>query len=213
METINAALAKLDVDAPLYTISSIIPPRDPPRVPKAGTLRSLLVLHLPAPTEQWRSKCSTAAERRLPFYGFNKLEPPLPGNEGVPPPETMSTPSVEGLYNKKCRPPVLDVISRARRLRKNHPLLKSVYVVTDSQRPKQEPPLPGSTSSEGREPEVHRWSDEVRMWLESEGWEHVWIGRDDVWTADKAGEGVDLEVSRRAAVYVGNGVSLSYSTL
>ena len=207
MDHINTALRPLDPETPLYSIDSILSPSIPPRLPKAGTLRSLLVLHLPAPTAHWRGTCDIAAEHRLPFYGYNKLTPPLPGNEGVPPSESMAEPSVRGLYEKKCRPPVLDVISRARRLRKHHPLLKSVYVVTDPETPKREPPVQGSTAKGAKEPEAHRWSDEVRMWLESEGWEHVWIGRDDVWKGDRAGEGVDLEVARRAGVFVGNGVS------
>jgi hypothetical protein len=51
------------------------------------------------------------------------------------------------------------------------------------------------------------------MWLESEGWEHVWVGRDDVWPGgqrERAGQGVDLEVARRAGVFVGNGVGLFF---
>lgn len=209
MELINLGLQRLDPEVSLYSIDSILSSSasPSPRLPKAGTLRSLLVLHLPAPSALWRGTCDIAAEHRLPFYGFNKLTPALPGNEGVPPPESMSVAAVHGLYTKKCRPPILDIIQRARRLRKNHPLLKSVYVVTDPEKPKKEPPVPGSTSSGGKEPQAHKWSDEVRMWLESEGWEHVWIGRDDVWAGDKSGEGVDLEVARRAGVFVGNGVS------
>ena len=37
-----------------------------------------------------------------------------------------------GLYQKKCFPETLDIIARVRRMRKNHPLLKHVYLLTDA---------------------------------------------------------------------------------
>ena len=96
-----------------------------------------------------------------------------------------------GLYRAKCLPQVLDIIARARRMRKNHPLLRSIYLLTDAHGP---------------------WLDEVRMWLESEGWDHVWVGREDIyprWREREVGVAVDMEVARRAGVFVGNGVSTS----
>lgn len=74
-------------------------------------------------------------------------------------------------------------------MRKNHPLLKSVYILTDAN---------------------DEWIAKLRMWLESEGWDHVWIGREDVWAGwndREVGVAVDMEVARRAGVFVGNGVS------
>jgi hypothetical protein len=94
-----------------------------------------------------------------------------------------------GLYRAKCLPQVLDIIARARRMRKNHPLLRSIYLLTDAHGP---------------------WLDEVRMWLDSEGWDHVWVGREDIyprWREREVGVAVDMEVARRAGVFVGNGVS------
>jgi len=76
-------------------------------------------------------------------------------------------------------------------MRKNHPLLRVVYILTDS------------------EP---KWAEEVRMWLLSEGWDRVFIGKEDVygrWEDHEVGLGVDMEVARRAGVFVGNGVSLA----
>lgn len=98
-----------------------------------------------------------------------------------------------GLYRAKCLPQTLDIISRARRMRKNHPLLKSVYILTDGD---------------------DDWIEEIRMWLQSEGWNHVWVGKRDVWSDwedREVGVGVDMEVARRAGVFVGNGVSCSVS--
>jgi len=73
-------------------------------------------------------------------------------------------------------------------MRKNHPLLRMVYILTDAD---------------------ERWTDEIRKWLASEGWDRVWIGRNDVypdWEDQEVGVAVDMEVARRAGVFVGNGV-------
>lgn len=123
-----------------------------------------------------------------PFVSFNKL-PHLPGNENVPPPSDMVPASRMGLYRTKCLPDTLDIIARARRMRKNHPLLKSVYILTDAN---------------------DEWIAKLRMWLESEAWDHVWVGREDVWRGwneREVGVAVDMEIARRAGVFVGNGVS------
>lgn len=120
---------------------------------------------------------------------FNKL-PLLPGNENVPPPPGTPEAARMGLYRAKCLPETLEIIARARRMRKNHPLLKSVYILTDAD---------------------ESWTREIRMWLQSEGWERVWVGRDDVypdWESREVGVAVDMEVARRAGVFVGNGVSI-----
>lgn len=133
-------------------------------------------------------------ERRAnlsPFVAFNKL-PRLPGNENIPPPPDMVEATRVGLYRAKCDPQILDIIARARRMRKNHPLLKSVYILTDADR---------------------AWAEEVRMWLLSEGWDKVWVGREDLypaWQDREVGVAVDMEVARRAGVFVGNGVSLDW---
>lgn len=94
-----------------------------------------------------------------------------------------------GLYRAKCDPQVLEIIARARRMRKNHPLLKSVYILTDAD---------------------DAFTEEMRMWLSSEGWDNVWVGKRDVypdWDDRELGVAVDMEIARRAGVFVGNGVS------
>lgn len=124
-----------------------------------------------------------------PFYGFNTL-PKHPGNEDIPPSPGMARPARRGLYKAKCQPEIIEIIARARRMRKNHPLLKSTYVITDA---------------------PTKWVNELRKWLLSEGWENVWIGSRDVWagrTDREVGQMVELEMARRSGVYVGNGVSL-----
>ena len=122
-----------------------------------------------------------------PFVSFNKL-PSLPGNENVPPSPDMVEATRMGLYRAKCLPSTLDIIARARRMRKNHPVLRMVYILTDAN---------------------DEWIEEIRMWLASEGWDRVWIGKKDVypdWEDQEVGVAVDMEVARRAGVFVGNGV-------
>lgn len=123
-----------------------------------------------------------------PFVAFNKL-PLLPGNENVPPPDGMVEATRIGLYRAKCNPQVLEIIARARRMRKNHPLLKSVYILTDAD---------------------DAFTEEMAMWLSSEGWDNVWVGKRDIypdWDDRELGVAVDMEIARRAGVFVGNGVS------
>ncbi|GFZ51511.1 hypothetical protein JCM24511_09278, partial [Saitozyma sp. JCM 24511] len=152
---------------------------------KSSGWKHILAMHLRRGAD-WEDVCDEKGHRAAPFVGFNKY-PPLPGNENVPtPPETVEATRM-GLYRAKCLPQVLDIIARARRMRKNHPLLRSIYLLTDAHGP---------------------WLDEVRMWLESEGWDHVWVGREDIyprWREREVGVAVDMEVARRAGVFVGNG--------
>ena len=128
-----------------------------------------------------------------PFVSFNKL-PNLPGNENIPPPAEMVEASRMGLYRAKCLPSTLEIIARARRMRKNHPLLRVVYILTDAD---------------------DRWAEEIRMWLASEGWDRVWIGGGDIYPEyedREVGVAVDMEVARRAGVFVGNGASFGCQT-
>lgn len=94
-----------------------------------------------------------------------------------------------GLYRAKCNPQILEIIARVRRMRKNHPLLKQVYILTDAD---------------------DAFTEEMRMWLSSEGWDKVWVGKRDIypdWDDRELGVAVDMEIARRAGVFVGNGVS------
>lgn len=94
-----------------------------------------------------------------------------------------------GLYNAKCVPETTAVIARARRMRKNHPILRTIYLITDG---------------------TPEWAEELSRWLLSDGWEKVFIAEIDVhaaWTDQEVATAVDVEVARRAGVFVGNGVS------
>lgn len=119
--------------------------------------------------------------------GFNKL-PKLPGNENIPPTGQHTPESLLGLYTAKCDPPILDLIARARRLRKNHPELSSIYILSNAD---------------------FTFISEARKWLMSDGWHEVLIGSDvtNEWADREVAEAVDIEIARRAGVFVGNGFS------
>lgn len=123
--------------------------------------------------------------------GYNKL-PLLPGNENVPPPADMVYATRMGLYKAKCDPATLDIIARARRMRTNHPLLSSVYILSNGD---------------------DDWVESVRMWLLSDGWERVTVTQDVMseWDDREVAEAVDTEIARRSGVFVGNGVSCAKS--
>lgn len=129
---------------------------------------------------------STTPTPHSPFAAFNKL-PGFPGNENLPPSADMPPASRLGLYTAKCLPDITTVVGRARRMRKNHPLLRTIYVITDNA----------------------AWSEELRRWLLSDGWERVFVGSDvhSAWGEREMGEVVDMEIARRSGVFVGNGVS------
>ena len=137
---------------------------------------------------EWCTSDRILANDVSPFVGWSKI-PEFPGNENVPPPFEMTEAARQGLYRAKCLPETLDIIARARRMRKNHPFLRTVYILAD---------------------EVTPWAEEVKIWLLTEGWEKVWIGQRDIWPTwqeREIGVGVDMEVARRSGVFVGNGVS------
>ncbi|WRT68820.1 uncharacterized protein IL334_005800 [Kwoniella shivajii] len=189
---INRALPSLSPESLPYDLQAVSQATSQD-IPKSTMWRHILAMHLRR-GKNWEAVCEEKGQRSAPFVSFNKL-PLLPGNENVPPPASMGEAARMGLYRAKCLPQTLEIIARARRMRKNHPLLKSVYILTDAD---------------------DAWINEIRMWLQSEGWNDVWIGKDDIypeWQDKEVGVAVDMEVARRAGVFVGNGFSTTSSNI
>lgn len=141
-------------------------------------------------TEPDSSQASLQTRDKLtcrPFLGFNRL-PSHPGNENMPPPPETVEATRLGVYVAKCRPDYTAIVHRARRMRKNHPLLRTIYLV----------PNPAGESS---------WVEDVRRWLLSDAWNEVYAGAGDFGIDGIERAGVDMEIARRAGVFVGNGVS------
>jgi hypothetical protein len=98
-----------------------------------------------------------------------------------------------GLYRAKCDPETLEIITRARRMRANHPLLDTIYILSNAD---------------------YNFIEETKRWLATDGW-HVILTSGDVasqWEDQEIGEAVDTEIARRAGVFVGNGVSTAASS-
>lgn len=189
LEIVNTLIPTIAPTSPLYDLdtSDAYYRAHKDGAPHTSQWKHVLALHIRRGPE-WVASCAAKGGRAAPFAGFNKL-PLLPGNENVPPPADMVEASRLGLYTAKCLPEITAVIARARRMRKNHPLLRSIYIATDG-------------------PE--EWVEELRSWLISDAWDRVVVGQTDVypgWDERELGVGVDMEVARRAGVFVGNGVS------
>ncbi|KAJ9104022.1 hypothetical protein QFC19_004156 [Naganishia cerealis] len=146
--------------------------------------KNVLALHLRKSSDS--HYCESLGERAAPFVGFNKLAG-LPGNENIPPAFDMPTPAVLGLYRAKCDPETLAIIARARRMRANHPLLNTIYILSNAD---------------------YNFIEETKRWLTSDGW-HTIITSNDIasqWDDQEVGEAVDTEIARRSGIFVGNGV-------
>ncbi|WWC91469.1 uncharacterized protein L201_006415 [Kwoniella dendrophila CBS 6074] len=196
LSIINRALPILSPESQPYDIEAISQATSQD-VHKTTVWKHILAMHLRR-GKDWEQVCEEKGRRAAPFVSFNKL-PLLPGNENVPPPSTMVEATRMGLYKAKCLPETLDIIARARRMRKNHPLLKSIYLLTDL----------GENDEGG-------WINEIKMWLQSEGWDNVFLGKNDLYNRhqDKElGVAVDMEIARRAGVFVGNGFSTTTSNI
>ncbi|WOO86038.1 uncharacterized protein LOC62_07G009524 [Vanrija pseudolonga] len=185
MPAIAPHSASYDVERIAHSRNKAIMPTNP--------WKHILALHLRR-GDGWEAACEEKAARSAPFVSWNKL-PKLPGNENVPPPADMVEDTRLGLYRAKCLPDVKAIIARARRMRKNHPLLRSIYLLTDA---------------------PDDWTEEVRRWLASDAWDKVFVGRTDVYPNfqdREVGPAVDMEVARRAGVFVGNGFSTTTANI
>ncbi|ODN80051.1 hypothetical protein L198_07861 [Cryptococcus wingfieldii CBS 7118] len=193
LSILNDRLQILSPTTPLYDLEAAAEGKGKSAI-STPIWKHVLAMHIRR-GEDWERVCEEKGETSANMVSFNKL-PLLPGNENVPPSTDMVEATRMGLYRAKCLPETLDIIGRARRMRKNHPLLKSVYILTDT--------------------DDAAWVGEMKKWLESEGWDHVWIGKDDVWGGweeKEVGVAVDMEIARRAGVFVGNGFSMTSSNI
>ncbi|KAL1404978.1 hypothetical protein Q8F55_008591 [Vanrija albida] len=185
MPAIAPHSASYDVDRIVNSRIKYIMPKNP--------WSHILALHLRR-GDGWEEACEEKGERSAPFVSWNKL-PKLPGNENVPPPADMVEDTRLGLYKAKCLPDVKAIIARARRMRKNHRLLRTIYLLTDA---------------------PDDWTEDVRRWLASDAWDQVFVGRTDVYPDfqdREVGPAVDMEVARRAGVFVGNGFSTTSANI
>lgn len=139
------------------------------------------------------------------FYGWNQL-PWLP-DSFTPPPGSewgKNTDENVALYMKRCFPKFDDIVKKIRDSRDDYVktardkettrFLDTLYILTD---------------------ENSEWLEQLKDALGAEGWTRIVTSRDLVLDAEGVDTGmiVDMDIARRAAIFVGNGVSAILSRL
>jgi hypothetical protein len=146
--------------------------------------------------------CQGYSDWSSTFYGWNNL-PELP-DTFVPPSGGgygNNTPKNEALYFKRCFPTDDQVIAKIMETkldwetgRDGPQKLHSLYIMTNGEK---------------------SWVDGLGKRLLGEGWQKVVSNADLVLNDEQIGVGmaVDMDIGRRAGVFIGNGVSVSNSLL
>jgi hypothetical protein len=133
------------------------------------------------------------------FYGWNQL-PWLPDGFTPPPGSEWGKNTDENvaLYMRRCFPKFDDIVKKIRHSRDDYVkaakdsetarILDTLYILTD---------------------ENGEWLEQLKNALGREGWTRIVTSRDLVLDAEGVDTGmvVDMDIARRAAVFVGNGVS------
>jgi hypothetical protein len=147
----------------------------------------------------YEGQCRHLAKYSSSFYGWNQL-PFLLDRFEVP--SGGETPENTEMYMSRCWPTVEQTISKVRRS-------KEAYIKGHAR------PLDSTTVldvihilSDGDE----HWLRDLERGLRNDGWGTVTIFADLVLDSEQTGVGmaVDMEIARKAAVFIGNGVSCSF---
>ncbi|SJL07168.1 uncharacterized protein ARMOST_10511 [Armillaria ostoyae] len=155
----------------------------------------MLAMHLRR--GDYEGSCRHFSKYSSTFYGWNQLEF-LPDRFTVPPGE--EGPERDAVYLSRCLPTFEDVIRKVRLARGEYlqgtgMTLDVMYLLTN---------------------EKGQWLDELREALRVEGWNTIRTSRDLVWDSAEQKElsmAVDMDIARRAAVFVGNGWSTFSSNI
>ncbi|PBK67264.1 hypothetical protein ARMSODRAFT_889233 [Armillaria solidipes] len=155
----------------------------------------MLAMHLRR--GDYEGSCRHFSKYSSTFYGWNQLEF-LPDRFTVPPGE--EGPERDAVYLSRCLPTFEDVIRKVRLARGEYlqgtgMTLDVMYLLTN---------------------EKGQWLDELREALRVEGWNTIRTSRNLVWDSAEQKElsmAVDMDIARRAAVFVGNGWSTFSSNI
>jgi hypothetical protein len=141
-------------------------------------------------------QCRHLAKWSSSFFGWNQL-PFLPDRFEVP--SGGETPENTIIYMKRCWPTVEQTLEKVREAReayvrqyegkaRSRAVLDVIHVLSDG--------------DEG-------WLRELQQGLKTHGWGTVTLSRDLVLDSEQTGVAmaVDMEIARKAAVFIGNGVS------
>ncbi|EKM79136.1 hypothetical protein AGABI1DRAFT_39997 [Agaricus bisporus var. burnettii JB137-S8] len=185
---VNAAIARNDY---------LFAPKDRHALGPRNVYDRMLAIHVRR--GDFNDACIRLATRSSRFYGWNQLpflpdsfEPPRGGELGTNMGENIA------LYMGRCLPTFDDIVKKIRDSRNDYAkaakdgrttgILDTLYILTN---------------------EHSEWLDQLKDALEGEGWTRIVTSRDLVLDAEGVDTGmvVDMDIARRAAVFIGNGWS------
>ncbi len=169
-------------------------PRTPRPAVKAGASPYDRVLSLHIRRGDYEGACKHFATWSSTFYGWNQLEF-LP-DRFIPPPGAgwgTNTPENFEIYMRRCLPSIEEVVGKIRHARDAYDGgdLDVVYILTN---------------------EKGEWLDQLMDLLMNDGWSSVRTSKDLVLESVEQKEvamAIDMDIARRAGVFIGNGVSSS----
>ncbi|KAF8918424.1 hypothetical protein CPB85DRAFT_1282024 [Mucidula mucida] len=166
-------------------------PRGPRPSTKAGhsTYDRVLAMHIRR--GDYEGACKHFATWSSTFYGWNQLE--LLPDRFVPPPGSSwgeNTPENVEIYMKRCLPSIEDVVSKVQAAKLEYDgVLDVMYLLTN---------------------EKGEWLDRLLYALRRDGWKTIKTSRELLLENVEQKEvamAIDMDIARRSAVFVGNGVS------
>lgn len=203
------------------------------------TIKGLIAVHLRR--GDFKMHCHWLADRIEPFAGWNQFPFLL---DRFTPPETLpgylSRGKNHDLYMSRCWPEIDHIVRRLREIRRLHPGLERVFVLTngkkdwvdklkaalvqsgdgpvvevvdDSSSTTTPPSLPNTEgegpSTDGVPPGAIRVQPVPPPATSKAGWKEVLTSKDLqlFWTEREIDQAVDMEIARRAEVFLGNGFS------
>jgi GDP-fucose protein O-fucosyltransferase len=162
----------------------------------------MLAIHLRR--GDFREACKMLSDNNATFYSWNlfeflpdKFTPPSGGTIG------KNTPENDAKYMERCLPSDDDILQKIRDSRRDYLLAAQregrnetvdvLYILTN---------------------EDNEWLTEIKKNMKNEGWRVIITSRDLKLNmeAKEVSMAVDMEIARKASVFIGNGVSAKYSS-
>jgi hypothetical protein len=193
----DVVLHAVERNIPLITHTHVSPPKtldshagDSSEIDKkAQTLSNVLALHIRR--GDYGPHCEKMATFASGYNSWNLL-PSLP--DVYNPPKDATEGEALDEFMRHCWPSVEDIVTRVRDVKRDYEAmggkLESIYVLTNGKRP---------------------WIDKLteRLLTSRMGWERITSSLDLTLISEPeqlANQAVDMEIARRAAVFIGNGV-------
>lgn len=186
-------------------------PRSPD--PSQDTFQNVLSIHVRR--GDFKEACIEHAQQNSTFYNWNLLpflpdafEPPsAPTRAGLAP--GQNTADNEAIFLARCLPSADSITQTVRKAKNDY--LRSAYTDSHGGYSPRRPRNPSLdvlyVMSNDRTP----WLDNLKQTLKNDGWKHIVTSRDLDLTSEQqdVSVAVDMDIGRRSAVFIGNGVSIA----